>query len=317
MNIRVNPAGFETEHLAALNRSFPGWGDERRLRWCFGRSSDLVVAELDGVAVAGTGISYRRMRAPHGGGMLVGIFTAAWSFPVRAERGLYLRVMTEATRLIGERGGALALGFMPQDKSSGHQLLRTGAMAVATAYVMTPADVDISLSDTWESCSDSPELRAVLFERAGQRARDGLSFVYSDAGDFAGQFLERPHPVQALVNNCGDYLLVERTSRALNLLAALPAGGGRASGALLREAAALAAREGRPLFAYAANAGAIAEAAAAGLVTRPGFMTVTVASHQSLSAALDPGGQRTDSRSAETLCHAALTALHVENGDRM
>ncbi|MHC2616574.1 hypothetical protein [Bradyrhizobium diazoefficiens] len=75
MKVSINPAGFEAEHLAALNRSFGDWGDGRRWRWCFARSSlsepaDIVVAEVNGAAIAGTGISYRRMITPDGGTLL-------------------------------------------------------------------------------------------------------------------------------------------------------------------------------------------------------------------------------------------------------
>jgi hypothetical protein len=325
VKVLINPAGFQAEHLAALNRSFPGWGNEPRLRWCFGRSTgqpaDLIAIELDGVAVAGTGISYRQMMTPSGRHMLVGILTAAWSFPVRAERGIYMRMMSEAMRLIAERGGALALGFMPQDKSSGHQLLRAGAMAAMTAYMTTPANWQASASaalpGTWRPCAITPALCAELFKRLERRAGDGLRFVYPDVDAFADQFLRRPHPVQVMIDANDDCIVVEQSPRTVSLLAALPADGGRPSAALLKAAASLAAQEKRPLLAYASNARAVAEAVVAGLVARPAFMTVSIASPEILSVALSREGVAADAQAVQTACLVALEALHVENGDRM
>lgn len=325
MKISINPEGFEAEHLSALNRSFGNWGDARRLRWCFARSSsplpaDVVVAELNGTAIAGTGISYRRLLTPNGGTMLAGIFTAAWSFPIKSARGAYMHVMSEATRRIAERGGALALGFMPQNKSSGHQLLRAGAMAATTAYVSVSGRSHGEMSSGFKPCLLKPclltsALVEELFRRTNKRAEGGLKFVYSDIDEFAGQFLERHHPVEVFVDATDGYFIVERLPQAINLLAALPADrGAHPSRQHFAEAARLATSQTCGLLAYASNEVAISEAVAAGLVTKPGFMTVTVASPSDLSAALTA---TTDEDAAASACLAMLRALHVENGDRM
>ena len=320
MKISINPAGFEAEHLAALNRSFGDWGDGRRWRWCFARSSssepaDIVVAEVNGAAIAGTGISYRRMITPDGGTLLAGILTAAWSHPVKSARGAYMHVMSEAMRRIAERGGAVALGFMPQNKSSGLQLLRAGAMAATTAYVSTPAGWNDGLPGELKSCVLTSSLIEELFRRVNRRAQRGLRFTYPDIGEFGGQFLERPHPVEVLADAKGSYFILERLSQAMNLLAVLPADGdARAPGQHLMDAAQLAADQDSKLLSYASNEHAIAEAVAAGLVAKPGFITVTIANVQALSTAVSSA---LEGGAATSACFAMLRAFHVENGDRM
>jgi hypothetical protein len=325
MTIRINPADFRAQHLSALNRAFPGWGDERRLQWCFGRSSseppaDVVVVEVGGIAVAGTGISYRRLVTPHGRSMLVGIFTAAWSFPVKAERGIYMRMMAAAVKLIAERGGALALGFMPQDKTSGHQLLRAGAMAVSTAYMLTSGTGSGPESSALKPCAMTELVRSELFRRVNLRADGCLKFAYSGIDEFAAQFLERPNPVQVLADPMGNYFIVERTSTAMSLLSVLLADDGapqyRQS---LAEASSLAAQQRLRFLLYASNGRAISAAAGAGFVARPGFVTATIACRESLTVALSDNGtdMARDEMALSTACLAALQSLHVENGDRM
>jgi len=320
VKLSINPAGFEAEHVAALNRSFGDWGDTRRWRWCFARSSspepaDIIVAELNGVAIAGTGISYRRLMTPNGGTWLAGVLTAAWSFPVKSARGAYMHVMAEATRRIAERGAAVALGFMPQNKSSGHQLLRAGAMAAATAYVSMPRHWNCKVQGTLKPCASTSALIEELFRRVNRRAEDGLRFVYFDVDDFAGQFLERPRPVELFADARDSYFIFERLPHAMNLLAVLPADGDASpSRQHFAEAAQLAAGWECDLLAYASNGIATAEVIAAGLVTKPGFITVGIANHRALSLAI-PGV--VDEDAAASACLSMLRNFHVENGDRM
>jgi len=318
MKIKINPPGIEAEHLAALQRSFGDWGDARRLRWCFARTSsplaaDVVVAELNGAIIAGVGVSYRQLMTPAGRSMLAGILTAAWSFSIG--RGAYLRVVSEAARLIAARGGAVMLGFMPQDKSSGHQLLRAGAMAASTAYLSASGRQHSAPPGSLRPCILTDGLIDQIFQRVNRRAESGLRFVYPTRAEFVGQFIDRPRPVDIFMDASDACFIVERMPRALNLLACLPtAGDARPSREQLAEAAGLAGEEGRELLAYASNEAALSEAVAAGLVAKPAFMTVTIASHQALSEALPDAP---DEPAAATACLALLRRLHVENGDRM
>lgn len=101
----------------------------------------------------------------------------------------------------------------------------------------------------------------------------------------------------------------------MNLLAVLPADGdARAPGQHLIDAAQLAADQNSKLLSYASNEHAIAEAVAAGLVAKPGFITVTIANVQALSAAVS---NALEVGAATSACLAMLRAFHVENGDRM
>ena len=318
MKININPPGSEAEHLAALNRSFGDWGDARRLQWCFARASsplaaDVIFAELNGAILAGVGISYRRLMTPAGRSMLAGILTAAWSFSVA--RGTYMRVVSEAARLIAERGGAVMLGFMPQDKSSGHQLLRAGAMAASTAYLWTSGRQQSPPHGRLRTCLLTDALIDEIFQRVNRRAGPGLRFVYPTREEFVGQFIDRPRPVDVFTDARDACFIFERMPRALNLLACLPAAGDtRPAREHLAEAAGLAGEEGRELLAYASNEAALSEAVAAGLAAKPAFMTVTIACHQALAEAL-PDAR--DEPAAGTACLAILKCLHVENGDRM
>ena len=318
MKISLNPAGFAAEHLSALNRSFGDWGDERRWRWCFARPgsplpADIIVAELDGATIAGTGICYRRLMVPGGRTVLAGVLTAAWSFPVKSGRGAYMRVMSEAKRRIAEQGGGVALGFMPQSKSSGHQLLRADAMAAVTAYVSTSRRPLGTAQGGLKSCVVTEALVEELFRRMNRRAEGAVRFIYQDIGEFSGQFIERLNPVQVLVDAEGCYFIFERMRQTMNLLAVLPAVGGAISWRQCFAAASHAAAEQDcGLFAYASNELVLSEAVAAGLVAKPGFMTVTIASPGDLSAALAIGD-----RDVASACLATFRGLHVENGDRM
>lgn len=79
------------------------------------------------------------------------------------------------------------------------------------------------------------------------------------------------------------------------------------------EARYLADEQERGLFAYASNELVISEAVAAGLVAKPGFMTVTITSPSDLSAAMATSADE-DVASA---CLTSFRTLHVENGDRI
>lgn len=321
MNFRINPVGIESEYLFLLNLAFGNWGDASRLSWCFGgssaqRAADIIVLESDGALVAGTGISYRHLVAPSGQSMLVGILTAAWTHPNKRERGLYLHVMREAGRLVAERGGALMLGFMPQDRLSGHQLLRAGSLAVSTAYLTTEGGRCTARGGALRRCVLTDDLQRELFRRVNLRAEQTLRFLYPSMEAFVLQFLERVNPVQILVDSEDNYFLVERSESVINLLAVLPSTPGLPTKEHLRTAVALAMHEQKELFAYASNGAAISTAASVGLVAKPGFLTATVADRAAFLAAVSGDPMASDAF-IKTQCQEILCTIHLENGDRM
>src|SRR4051812_19943519 len=123
LTIDRNPDGIGSEYLRSLNACFPHWGDETVYNWCFerpvaGLKADQMIIRLNGSVIAGSAVSYRTIRFPHGPTALAGIMTGSWTLPEARGQGCFTRMIEESVSLAASRGCAGLLAFVTEDNPS-------------------------------------------------------------------------------------------------------------------------------------------------------------------------------------------------------
>jgi Acetyltransferase (GNAT) domain len=235
----------EEQYLEALNLCFPDWGGRAMFDWCFsrpgaGRVPDILRLLVDGRAVAGNAVSYRRVAIRGGAEVTAGIVSGSWTLPEARGAGAFKRLIAASREQIASRGGALLLGFVRAENASCRGLLSAGADLTPTFYCRSEDAVAPASADIREPARE-------WSVDAFQGDRGETRFLYS-AEEWAAQFVNRPGTVSVLEGPGRWIAVVERTDTfdRVHALAAAPAEWAGGIEALTARAAAA----GRRLFLF-------------------------------------------------------------------
>jgi GNAT superfamily N-acetyltransferase len=318
IDLWLNPQGIRSQYLAALNRCFGHWGDESTYGWAFEREvdaprADLFVLHRAGELIAGSAVTYRRARMHGGGEFIAGVMTGSWTLPSGRGQGCFSRVIDESVRIARSRGAGVLLAFVTEDNASRRRLLAAGCVSSASSYIFSTPDTALPSGPVIDP---EPLGGATLWPEVMSRHHalqaGATHFVYSSPRAWAGQFLERPSPVEIL--DVGQtWCVIEDDGHSDRVLLMLePPGEGSSSADVVRSLLVRAQRRNRQLFLFTLNDRPTLKAAtSAGLVIKPGLLTALLADSDRLaeaSGALIPGG----GSDLEQLAPWAL-----QSGDRM
>jgi hypothetical protein len=277
VRVEINPDGVREPHLAALRECFPGWGDEAKYAWYFEpRASlpapDVLVVQDQGVFVAGTGLTYRTVRAADEKEIRVGILTGSWTLPPFRGRGLFGRVVQDSLVQVRKRGCDALLGFVRADNPSRKGLEGAGARMLVTRYFQAALESPGRGENLWSPTRVDENLVEDLWRRAADMGRDQLRFHYSTPASFAAQFIDREPEPGFWQTELGDIAIIEADGNATLLpgrerdLETLPG--------LIRALDGVAQSIGRRLRIYATSPFLIRACENAGLEGAAGFLGI-------------------------------------------
>jgi hypothetical protein len=304
LKVHLNPEGIEADiGVRFLARCFGTRWTEAMYRWYLqrasgGESPDRLVV-LDGArVVASCGLAYRLVRTSDSAVHRVGLLVAACTAPGERGRGCFARVVGTAVDRSALRGCTAVLAFVTADNPSARVLQRSGATAVASAYLVSHARAPAGMTLRLRAARVTPGWPARAAARLeGPPPQAG--FIYPDASSWRAQMLERPHPVHALSVGTTCRALVERVgdTHRLQWLDGEPRERLAAIGAL----AAHAHRCRQRFFMYTTHPGEVAAAGRLGLIARPGYLMALPA----------------ESRRGPTVRAWAGMPWDVQSGDRL
>jgi GNAT superfamily N-acetyltransferase len=159
-------------YLAALNRCFPNWGDERTFEWAF-RGADFIVHDDE----AGSAVTYRNVS----NGTRAAIMTGSWTLPEARGRGHFSRMIDESLDIARSRDAAMLLAFVTATNPSRRRLESAGATLVPTFYC--------------RGALRHPERSRGTRGSGGGAPLAPARFIYSE-DEWHTQFLARPRPTQ-------------------------------------------------------------------------------------------------------------------------
>lgn len=279
LSILVNPEDLDGEvGPAFLTRCFASPWTEAMYRWYLQRSfagepPDRLIVMEDGCAVTACGVVYRQLRTQDGEVHRVAVALAAATLPSARGRGCYTRVMQAVVARSAARGCAALVAFATTGNTSGRGLIRLGATAIPSAYLVSrdrpPARqtgvlrlADAKVADDWPL-------------RAAARLRPPAApagFHYPDVRAWRTQMVDRPNGIQALRIGATCRAVVEQVADTDRLQ--WLDGDARERVAAIRALMARARRHGRKFFMYSTCPHEIAAAHRLGLAAHPGYLMV-------------------------------------------
>ena len=169
-------------YLAGLNACFPNWGGRARFDWCFrrivaDREPDLLTIVEDSRTIAGSGVTYRRIRFDDKE-TRAAVITGSWTLPEARGRGLFSQMIDRSRETAAKKDAHLLLAFVTQENASCRRLRAAGARMIPTAY-----------------CRSTVRVTPATEERLP--SANACTFVYTEE-EWSGQFLERPASVERI-----------------------------------------------------------------------------------------------------------------------
>lgn len=273
----MNPVWADAAaYIELLNLGFPGQWNRAAFEWYLrrefaGQRTDIAVRTDQFRIVSVAAYCYRQVREPSGRCVKVCVMAAGATLPSERGRGHYSALLQTGLELCREHACAALLGFTTRQNASARGLMRLGAYAIPSFYIVS--DPRIALRRDAGPRPLRP-LRAV--EHAWQesyRGRSGeVQFHYAARRDWLEQFVQRPNPVSAWRVSHDSTALIETVGSTDRLQwLGCPRRKAVASIAALASASAAAHRN---FFMYTVDPLLAAAAGRLGLAIRGGFVLV-------------------------------------------
>jgi len=317
ISTHVNPPWLgPNDYVEFLNRCFPGTWNQESFHWylrrCFGGQATDIAVRSDGTRLlAMVAVCYRRVLAPDGQDIKVGIMLAGGTAPFEQRRGHYSALMQASLDIGRERGCEALLGFVTRQNGSGRGLSRLGAYSVPSFYITSRTARRPRRAVRWSAAArrfkasalGHPALLAQAAQMAqvaqGARKLRHVSIRYEDPADWVQQFLRRSHPVRICRPTHDSAALLESVGNTDRLQwLHCPEHRTIATIASLAEASA---RADRDFFMYTMDPLLARATQRIGLKVRDGFLKILPV-HRS---------------AADSVKHLSMQPWRLQSGDRM
>ena len=323
MEIHVSPPTSEPT-LRYLNECFPGWGDQRMFDWAFSRQmhgqppSDYILLSEGGETLAGSGVSYRQGLLPNDVAITVGIMTGSWTLPAARGRGFFARMILESVKLTASRNGALLLAYVTTDNPSCRALLRSGAAAIPTSYLVRqpgPGEMETRA----EALAEVADISDTLIDQWRRQYVGFTHFGYQTPNDWRSQFLYRPSRPRVLTRNSDEFVMIDEYADTDRIVAYLGSQG-RFPAGLFGAVVSRTVSRGKKMFAFCCDPDLLECCLTSGFTERPGFITVNVADWHLLASALGVKGPKQENSNALVADPQSpwfIGGWRLQSGDRM
>lgn len=218
IRIEINPDNLEHIILKNLNICFPNWGNEIHYRHFFKKAvtdiaPDIIVFRNEShEIIAGSAVSYRKIRWTDGNIYDIGIMTGSWTLPAARGMGCFSQMIQTSKEICQNRKVDYLTAFVTEDNASYRRLKEAGYLCLpANNYFLESSsesktfDVEeISLSDLF---NENNGLENVIINQVG--------FHY-DTTTFLKQYLQRLFPRYGYKFN--DVIYVVEVSHIVKIL---------------------------------------------------------------------------------------------------
>ncbi len=218
----VNPENYEQEYLQNLNECFPNWGNKATFDWVLNRKfngfkPDFLILKSDSDEVlAGSAISYRKLKSSVGTFFQIGIMTGSWTLPISRGMGCFTETIGLSAMIVKDKKFDFLTAFVTQSNASYRRLKDAGSLLIETNYIISEKLKNNQItSSNIEIVEKNEDNIKFIFNKRKLLLQSKLHFDY-DFEDFKNQFINRLHPTSIIKIN-DDFAILEETPNMFQL----------------------------------------------------------------------------------------------------
>ena len=226
MEFKFNKSPNQKEYLASLNECFSNWGDETTFSWVFRKPDYIAEPDLfeirdeDQNLLAGSALTYRKVKMPNGESFAMGTMTGSWTLPLSRGKGCFTEMIRYSKQLVESHHFDFLTAFVTQQNASFRRLEAEGSFLVPTNYIISKIDVE-QIEKEFEHKFDlldvTPENIAKVYLQRQQILNEVMHYEYSLA-DFTTQFINRANASILILQRNNDYVILEKTITIFRIL---------------------------------------------------------------------------------------------------
>lgn len=218
--ITINPENYQAAYIKYINECFNGWGQDKEYSWAFNRkigdkSSDImIIKNEEDEVIAGSAVTYRKLKAPQGNTIDIAIMTGSWTLPKARGKGCFSKIIDLSKELAAKKEVPYLTAFVTESNASFRRLRDAGSELLPTSLLFSPEE-PFAIADTLEvkAMEDSEEVVADIYSRFKHLHRNTLSYDYTPE-EFYLQYIARPKKVEILKIG-HEYAVVEETHNVI------------------------------------------------------------------------------------------------------
>ena len=222
MNIvEINPKNFEVKYLEYLNLCFPGWGTKKDFDWVFNRkigkkkADIIIIKNEEGEVIAGSGITYRKIKNNKGNIFYTGTMTGSWTLPKARGKGCFTQIINLSKEICKQNNAPYLTAFVMETNPSYRRLKSEGSDLINSYTLFSPDDITINTDFKTELVKNVDlELIKHIFKSTlitSKKSQYSYSFE-----EFNNQYYNKNKNVEILkVNN--SFALIEEAHNVIKL----------------------------------------------------------------------------------------------------
>lgn len=220
-NIIINPENFQENYLDFLNVCFPNWGTEKDYEWVFERivgdkKSDIMIINDDqNNILAGSGISYRKLRKEDEKKIDIGIMTGSWTLPIARGKGCFTKIIDISKKICEQRNVHFLTAFVMESNPSFRRLKEAGSHLIPTYHFKSKDSNNEGKFET-SVIKVNSQLRSEIYYKFIETGKGYLNFSYSE-DEFYGQYMNSSRNIEILKVG-SDYAILEETQNIIKVL---------------------------------------------------------------------------------------------------
>ena len=223
MNFILNPKNFSEKYINYLNECFNNWGNKANFDWAITRVFDhqkpdfFVLESIEKTVLAGSAITYRKLKFTDDSISEIGIMTGSWTLPASRGLGCFTKIIQKSLQLVQSHKKSFLTAFVTENNASFRRLQSAGSKLIATNYIISENLKNNQISKNFDVkiLENTSENVLLYFQKRQTLLTNKIHFDYN-ISDFESQFIKRVNPVFLLrVDN--ELAIVEQNKTIFQL----------------------------------------------------------------------------------------------------
>ena len=222
-SIHINPENYQVEYIRYLNQCFNNWGNEKEYDWAFNRTvggitSDIVIIkDENNEVIAGSGITYRKLKNQDDSIIDIAIMTGSWTTPKARGRGCFTKIIDVSKEISRKKNVPYLTAFVMETNSSFRRLKNAGSLLYPSYNLYSPNVLYQNANESSISLiSNKEQMISDVYNRYLKTQNKFTSFSYT-TDEFFHQYLYRIKNTK-IVKISNDYAIIEETENLNKVL---------------------------------------------------------------------------------------------------